>query len=176
MKQLSPITTILESLPSLNSGEGLLIQGFHPDLFLPLIRAVHCKLFIAVPDDSFSSIAKYLAPIWDDESVDFLTQPSSANNVPPGLACSENHLIMRAKELLAGGLGPIQTILCSVGGLSLPVLGCGIENKLVFSSAVSFDDCHNFLVIENYVLVDFCLLYTSPSPRDRTRSRMPSSA
>ena len=23
---------------------------------------------------------------------------------------------------------------------------------------------------------DFCLLYTSPSPRDRTRSRMPSSA
>ena len=25
-------------------------------------------------------------------------------------------------------------------------------------------------------LVEFCLLYTSPSPRDRTRSRMPSSA
>ena len=25
-------------------------------------------------------------------------------------------------------------------------------------------------------LVDDCLLYTSPSPRDRTRSRMPSSA
>ena len=26
------------------------------------------------------------------------------------------------------------------------------------------------------VLLDICLLYTSPSPRDRTRSRMPSSA
>ena len=26
------------------------------------------------------------------------------------------------------------------------------------------------------VLVQVCLLYTSPSPRDRTRSRMPSSA
>ena len=25
-------------------------------------------------------------------------------------------------------------------------------------------------------LADICLLYTSPSPRDRTRSRMPSSA
>ena len=24
--------------------------------------------------------------------------------------------------------------------------------------------------------IDYCLLYTSPSPRDRTRSRMPSSA
>ena len=28
----------------------------------------------------------------------------------------------------------------------------------------------------NYVDVLGCLLYTSPSPRDRTRSRMPSSA
>ena len=33
-------------------------------------------------------------------------------------------------------------------------------------------------VTEEDELVDFitCLLYTSPSPRDRTRSRMPSSA
>ena len=29
--------------------------------------------------------------------------------------------------------------------------------------------------MEDYKLID-CLLYTSPSPRDRTRSRMPSSA
>ena len=28
----------------------------------------------------------------------------------------------------------------------------------------------------HYAHVDICLLYTSPSPRDRTRSRMPSSA
>ena len=28
----------------------------------------------------------------------------------------------------------------------------------------------------HYAHVDCCLLYTSPSPRDRTRSRMPSSA
>ena len=27
-----------------------------------------------------------------------------------------------------------------------------------------------------FILVGICLLYTSPSPRDRTRSRMPSSA
>ena len=32
-------------------------------------------------------------------------------------------------------------------------------------------------VIEDYdEKVKYCLLYTSPSPRDRTRSRMPSSA
>ena len=30
--------------------------------------------------------------------------------------------------------------------------------------------------MQNQVLDNICLLYTSPSPRDRTRSRMPSSA
>ena len=29
---------------------------------------------------------------------------------------------------------------------------------------------------ENVHIIGICLLYTSPSPRDRTRSRMPSSA
>ena len=32
------------------------------------------------------------------------------------------------------------------------------------------------IIIKNDVQVFSCLLYTSPSPRDRTRSRMPSSA
>ena len=31
-------------------------------------------------------------------------------------------------------------------------------------------------ILANYLKCSTCLLYTSPSPRDRTRSRMPSSA
>ena len=31
-------------------------------------------------------------------------------------------------------------------------------------------------IMPDLILLDVCLLYTSPSPRDRTRSRMPSSA
>jgi len=155
VKQFSPLTAILASLPSPNSGGGLCIRGFHPDLFLPLIRSVDCKLFITVPDNRFSSISKYLSILWDDESVVFVTQPYSDNNVPPGFAYSENHLIVRAKELLAGGLESIQTIFCSVGGVTMPVLGCGIENKLVFSAAVSYKGCREFLVLENYVLAEF---------------------
>ena len=34
----------------------------------------------------------------------------------------------------------------------------------------------NVEAIRSFPLTDSCLLYTSPSPRDRTRSRMPSSA
>ena len=37
--------------------------------------------------------------------------------------------------------------------------------------------CRNYrLSFDEQLLVYACLLYTSPSPRDRTRSRMPSSA
>ena len=35
---------------------------------------------------------------------------------------------------------------------------------------------HKEIIELNGVEYGFCLLYTSPSPRDRTRSRMPSSA
>ena len=37
---------------------------------------------------------------------------------------------------------------------------------------------HAFVLMPNHyhLLMSTCLLYTSPSPRDRTRSRMPSSA
>ena len=44
----------------------------------------------------------------------------------------------------------------------------GLETKLVI---INRDIC--FITLVPYNL---CLLYTSPSPRDRTRSRMPSSA
>ena len=39
---------------------------------------------------------------------------------------------------------------------------------------ICFDTCH--ALAGGYEFRDTCLLYTSPSPRDRTRSRMPSSA
>ena len=45
------------------------------------------------------------------------------------------------------------------------------KNNSGFS--ISCDDGNKFLINSKYLI---CLLYTSPSPRDRTRYRMPSSA
>ena len=42
------------------------------------------------------------------------------------------------------------------------------SEKLIDEAIQTFDDL--------MVKINACLLYTSPSPRDRTRSRMPSSA
>ena len=62
------------------------------------------------------------------------------------------------------GIGTLLVIICSV--FLLRALANHIK-RLVSSEAALADE---------QAKVDACLLYTSPSPRDRTRSRMPSSA
>ena len=63
------------------------------------------------------------------------------------------------------------------GGASKEV--CGTDTRLAVSQQST---CKNFVesveepTDEDIDRVKACLLYTSPSPRDRTRSRMPSSA
>ena len=47
----------------------------------------------------------------------------------------------------------------------------GYSNDLTKMGGITFDHDNNV-----YIQYGICLLYTSPSPRDRTRSRMPSSA
>ena len=44
------------------------------------------------------------------------------------------------------------------------------------NTVIDFGDDAAVLKFDNNYLLLACLLYTSPSPRDRTRSRMPSSA
>ena len=64
------------------------------------------------------------------------------------------------EDLIVTGDDRVVVAILSVGGF------LGIGDKLV---AVSFDKL-------NISADGFCLLYTSPSPRDRQKSRMPSSA
>ena len=52
------------------------------------------------------------------------------------------------------------------------LIGCGIVLRI----AVALVDGVFGLEINEIENFNICLLYTSPSPRDRTRSRMPSSA
>ena len=53
-----------------------------------------------------------------------------------------------------------------------------IYEEILYLKAIAFKDELKSLQSANILaaLVKICLLYTSPSPRDRTRSRMPSSA
>ena len=53
--------------------------------------------------------------------------------------------------------------------------GCGKTTLLRAISGFQ-DPSEGSVLIDNKDMFGICLLYTSPSPRDRTRSRMPSSA
>ena len=53
----------------------------------------------------------------------------------------------------------------------------GAGNTIDNGGLITFDTDQVFTNPANFeVDINVCLLYTSPSPRDRTRSRMPSSA
>jgi len=92
--------------------------------------------------------------------------------------------------LFVGRLEPIKGVRYLVEAISsirgeakvrLIIVGDGGERKMLDTmvSRLGINDCVNFEgqvahdIIPRYMT---CLLYTSPSPRDRTRSRMPSSA
>ena len=50
------------------------------------------------------------------------------------------------------------------------------NNEISFGDIADIDLKKQSLFPLAHVMINNCLLYTSPSPRDRTRSRMPSSA
>ena len=48
--------------------------------------------------------------------------------------------------------------------------------RIDVAEAGSVQDVYGYLGKDEFDLIFICLLYTSPSPRDRQKSRMPSSA
>ena len=68
-----------------------------------------------------------------------------------------------------------------LGGLDCLVNNAGVAGPTSPIEEIDAEDwshCLNVCLSSQFYFVKscFCLLYTSPSPRDRTRSRMPSSA
>ena len=65
-------------------------------------------------------------------------------------------------------------------------MGKQLENPLIASSCIATENVSNVLwlaengvqgaILKSCADYERCLLYTSPSPRDRQKSRMPSSA
>ena len=92
-----------------------------------------------------------------------MSKSKSAYSEPGKLGKSEHHIIVVWVDNEAG-------VLARVAGL-FSGRGYNIE-----SLAVAEVDRKKHISRITIVTSGTCLLYTSPSPRDRTRSRMPSSA
>ena len=108
-------------------------------------------------------------------------------NVRPRKGLGQNFLVSRgvldhivdaaqvAAEDVVLEIGPGLGVLTrALAGRAKRVVAVEIDPVLVVNLREQLQDCGNVEIVGGDVLA--CLLYTSPSPRDRTRSRMPSSA
>ena len=94
--------------------------------------------------------------------------------LPPGVVCPTGTTVddecFRVLQPTCGDLdpGPVDPSLCKQPGTIETEVGCAGEA----------DTIDGRCIVDGYQGVEFCpcLLYTSPSPRDATLSRMPSSA
>ena len=92
-----------------------------------------------------------------------------------GKKTAQAHLDAGAKKVLISAPGDSDVDATVVYGINDDVLR---PEHTVVSSASCTTNCLAPLVkvLNDAIGIESCLLYTSPSPRDRTRSRMPSSA
>jgi hypothetical protein len=146
------INSLVSSFSKQNS---LVIDGFHPDFLLPLLRVLNCPVIITTPNKYFGIIVKHLSSLWDDRSVVFVSDQNTVKRAPCGFLSQQKLFLRRAKEGFSAGVENIRTIVCSNDGLSVPVVGSGAGGGLVFNEGVVFDVCLEFLIAEGYGPVDF---------------------
>lgn len=132
------INSLVSSFSKHNS---LVINGFHPDFLLPLLRILNCPVIITTPNKYFGIIVKHLSSLWDDGSVVFVSDQNTVKRAPSGFLSQQKLFLRRAKEGFSCGVDNIKTIVCSNGGLSVPVVGSGIGGGLVLDDGVVFDVC-----------------------------------
>ena len=108
----------------------------------------------------------------------------SIDNYSSGL--SKNHIKNKKIIYLKGSTKNIEILLKSYLGRIHSIFHFG-EFARIYQSFKKINECFssniegssnvfNFALKSKIRVIYSCLLYTSPSPRDRTRSRMPSSA
>ena len=118
---------------------------------------------ITIPEDTVFSFHIYITSIQQSgnnakssETVGLIRRQNGGNATIVGQHTDGN------KTFNDGGFNPSYTISADTSNQALKIDVTGIAATNIHTVAV--------------VNVTDCLLYTSPSPRDRTRSRMPSSA
>ena len=93
--------------------------------------------------------------------------------LPSTLQRSRSAVVYIKSEDVAGKVAGVPLDTDAFGLTSVPVIaqsGNYADTSEIGSELITTDR------VLNYMDYSTCLLYTSPSPRDRTRSRMPSSA
>ena len=134
-------------------------------------------------------------PSWEKSSFDFTTFNNIAGSISTSiLGSSDPNVNIAMGGSFVGKMGDLITAMYVNPPASskeyLADLGSRLKIiKPTYAQGVGFEGLRPILPLWTtfrnvayvfftiiFILTGFCLLYTSPSPRDRTRSRMPSSA
>ena len=91
--------------------------------------------------------------------------------LPDGTLMAGRHRLAAAKLL---GWQTIPAVIMELGELDAELVE--IDENLRRSELTILEEAQHYARRDEIMQAKGCLLYTSPSPRDRTRSRMPSSA
>ena len=97
-------------IKKLNKTRSYILDGFHPDFFLSLIRILNCQVILTAPDECFGIIIKYFSTLWDDGSAIFLSGQNTVKHAPPGFVPQQQLFFRRSKECLSVGVNNIKTI------------------------------------------------------------------
>ena len=135
------------------------------------MKATKLAVSIAKANSKIQTEEVVLAPVKGHGDVSWKT-PIVKSSLEVSVSEKVDLLLEANNRALENGADYISSALFSVN-----------EQKYFASTEGSYidQDVHRIWPTLNITAVDkstgkFCLLYTSPSPRDRTRSRMPSSA
>ena len=117
----------------------------------------------------------------DHKSEDCRKKDRICGGIKEGRGCSKQH---KVHELFCSGSKLCMVVLHAKStstdsyedGVVLCIMNVRIQTGRIASTFWDTGRSSNFFRDQFAKHCGFCLLYTSPSPRDRTRSRMPSSA
>ena len=145
-----------------------------------LIPKENIKLDLALQSnavlDEVTVTARRNNPVYRSQMSLIQLQAVQIKNLPPVLGESD---VLRAVQLLPG----VQA--GNEGNAGFYVRGGGADENLILMDGVpvynamhlfGFFSVFNSDALQTVDVIKGCLLYTSPSPRDRQKSRMPSSA
>ena len=133
-----------------------------------------------LPDDSplDVSLSEFLAPFYPDVYEEIRGRTFAPKGAPEGdsrfsaLKFGFTREGLECDEELVNSLRAVN----ETRGLYFVVNRGGDRDKSITGYTAFFVESDKATIAEQHARLDACLLYTSPSPRDRTRSRMPSSA
>ena len=165
-----PVAFTLGGVALIFAGLGLLTGNFDPGYLnaLPsrIFGTMTNETLMAVPLFIFMGITLEKAKIAEDllENMTVLF-----GNFRGGLAIS----VILVGMLLAASTGIVGATVVTMGLLSLPLMMRKGYSSSLSTGVIAASGTLGQIIPPSIV---FCLLYTSPSPRDATLSRMPSSA